>query len=196
MALEPLIASVGAAIFLREHIGPRRWIGFVLGMSGVVVMQEVWQPGFKLHGLAANALILLSYAAETTYSVMGKPLFGRAGLFKILTVAIVSGTIVNVAFDAGPTWRTAMALPGEVWVVVIYLSVICTVLGYALWFLVINESEVNVAAMTVFVQPVAGVIIPMIWLKESLRWGQLWGMLVIVLGLVIGLSRQVKRAED
>jgi drug/metabolite transporter (DMT)-like permease len=48
----------------------------------------------------------------------------------------------------------------------------------------------------VFVQPVAGVIIPMIWLKESLRWGQLWGMLVIVLGLVIGLSRQVKRAED
>ena len=192
MALEPLIASVGAAIFLREHIGPRRWMGFVLGMSGVVVMQEVWQPGFKLHGLLPNALILLSYAGETTYSLIGKPLFSRAGLLKIFTVAIVSGTVVNLAFDAGPTWRTAMALSGKVWVVVIYLSVICTVLGYALWFMVIKDSEVNIAALTVFMQPVVGVIIAMTWLKEGLRWGQLWGSLIILAGLVIGLSRQLR----
>jgi drug/metabolite transporter (DMT)-like permease len=35
MALEPLIVSVAAAIFLCEHIGPRRLAGFALGMLGV-----------------------------------------------------------------------------------------------------------------------------------------------------------------
>jgi len=32
MAVEPLLTSVAAAIFLREHIGPRRLGGFILGM--------------------------------------------------------------------------------------------------------------------------------------------------------------------
>src|SRR5262249_6815006 len=31
MGFEPVITSVAAAIFLREHIGPRRWVGLGLG---------------------------------------------------------------------------------------------------------------------------------------------------------------------
>ena len=191
MALEPLIASVGAAIFLREHIGPRRWAGFALGVAGVVLMAEIWRPEFHLPGLAANALILLSFLCETSYSLIGKPMFPRAGLFKILTVAIVAGVVVNLAFDAVPAWRAATTMPPKAWAMLAYLTLICTVLGYSLWFIVIRDSEVNVAALTVFMQPVVGVGIAMVWLGETLRWVQLWGSLVIVAGLVIGLSRQV-----
>lgn len=193
MALEPLIASVGAAVFLREHIGPRRWIGFGLGMAGVVLMAEVWRPDFHLPGLLANALILLSFVCETTYSVLGKPILARASLFKILTLALVSGTLVNLAWDGTITLRVAPALPLKSWLILAYLTLVCTVLGYALWYAVIKEAPVNVAALTVFMQPVAGVIIAMAWLGETLRWGQLWGSLIIVAGLVVGLSRQVRR---
>jgi hypothetical protein len=35
-----------------------------------------------------------------------------------------------------------------------------------------------------------------LWLGETLHWGQLWGSVAIVVGLVIGLSRQVTRADD
>ena len=194
MALDPLIASVGAAIVLKEHIGPRRWVGFMLGMSGVVLMAEVWRPNFHLPGLAANALILLSFFCETTYSLIGKPMFPRVGLFKILAVALISGTLMNLSLDAGSAFHAARTLPPSAWAMLAYLTLICTVLGYALWFIVIREAEVNVAALTVFMQPVVGVIIAMAWLGETLRWGQLWGSLVIVAGLVIGLSRQVRHA--
>jgi drug/metabolite transporter (DMT)-like permease len=193
MALDPLIASVGAAFFLKEHIGPRRWVGFGLGMVGVVAMAEVWRPEFRLPGLVTNALILLSFFCETTYSLIGKPIFPRASPFKILTVAIVAGALVNLALDGGSTWHAAAGLPPHAWGMLAYLTLICTVLGYALWFFVIKESEVNVAALTVFMQPVVGVIIAMAWLNENLRWGQLWGSLIIVAGLVIGLSRQLRR---
>src|SRR5260370_31741329 len=37
MAVEPLVTSVGAAIFLREHIRRRRWRWCGLGMLGVAV---------------------------------------------------------------------------------------------------------------------------------------------------------------
>jgi drug/metabolite transporter (DMT)-like permease len=196
MALEPLIASLAAAVFLREHIGPRRWVGFLLGIGGVVLMAEIWRPGFHWPGLLANALILLSFVCETTYSVMGKPMLPRAGLFKILAVALASGMAVNLTLDGTAALRAATALTPKSWLILLYLTLVCTVLGYALWFAVIKEAQVSVAALTIFVQPVAGVIIAMTWLGETLRWGQLWGSLVIMAGLVIGLSRQVRKLSQ
>ena len=74
-----------------------------------------------------------------------------------------------------------------------YLVAICTVAGYIVWLAVIRETEVSVAVLTVFIQPVVGLAIATVTLKESLHWGQLWGSVAIVIGLVIGLSRQIQR---
>ena len=193
IALDPLVSSVGAAIFLREHIAPRRWMGFLLGLTGAVLMAEVWRPGFRLPALTANALILLSFVCEAAYSLMGKPMLARAGLFKVLAIALLAATAVNLSVDGWPTIRAAAAMPPMAWLVVVYLSLICTVVGYSLWFVVIREAEVNVAALTIFIQPVVGAAVAMWWLGESLRWGQLWGSLVIVAGLAIGLPRPSRR---
>jgi drug/metabolite transporter (DMT)-like permease len=190
MALDPLVTSLGAAFFLREHIAPRRWIGFLLGLAGAVLMAEVWRPEFRLPALTANALILLSFFCEAAYSVVGKPILGRAGLFKVLAVALMAGTAVNLLMDGWPAIRAAAVMPPQAWLLLAYLSLICTLAGYSLWFVVIREAEVNVAALTVFIQPVVGAVVAVAWLNESLRWGQLWGSLVIVAGLVVGLERQ------
>lgn len=192
MGLEPLVTSIAAAVFLREHIGPRRWLGFCLGLSGVVFMAQVWRPDFRLPGLTANSLFVASFVCEAAYSVMGKPLLERAGLVKVLTIALVAGTVVNVLLDGRQSLAAAQALPWHAWLLLLYLAVICTVAGYIIWFVVIRVTEVNVTVLTVFLQPVVGVLIATWWLGESLHWGQLWGCLAIVLGLVIGLSRQIK----
>jgi drug/metabolite transporter (DMT)-like permease len=117
----------------------------------------------------------------------------RAGLFKILAVALMAGTFVNLFVDGSSTIQAAAAMPGEAWLLLAFLSLICTLAGYSLWFAVIKEVEVNVAALTIFIQPVVGAAVAVAWLHESLRWGQLWGSLAIVAGLIIGLSRQVRK---
>ncbi|HTA28891.1 MAG TPA: DMT family transporter [Candidatus Cybelea sp.] len=193
MALDPLVSSVGAAIFLRERIAPRRWMGFVLGLAGAVLMAEMWRPGFRLPALTANALIVLSFTCEAAYSVMGKPVLERAGIFKVLTLALLAGTFVNLFVDGWRTIPAAAAMPLRPWLVLAYLSLVCTVAGYSLWWAVIRYAEVNVAALTVLIQPVVGAAVAVAWLGESLRWGQLWGSLVIVAGLIIGLPRPSKQ---
>ena len=85
-------------------------------------------------------------------------------------------------------------MPAHLWWPVLYLATICTAIGYAVWFMVLKETDVNVTALTIFAQPVAGVLIAGFWLYEPLHWGQLWGSLAIVAGLVLGLSRQVRTA--
>ncbi|HEX4646480.1 MAG TPA: DMT family transporter [Verrucomicrobiae bacterium] len=192
MAVEPLVTSAGAALFLREHIGPRRWLGFGLGMLGVAVLNGFLRGDFKWAGLTASLIFISSFICETTFSIVGKPLIERAGLMKILTVALVFGTLGNLLLDGRQTMAAALAMPAYGWWMVLYLAVICTAIGYAVWFVVIRESEVNVAALTIFAQPLAGIAIAAVWLREPLHAGQLWGGAAIVAGLILGLSRQIK----
>src|SRR5204863_6806328 len=61
IALDPLITSIAAAIFLREQIAPRRWWGCTLGVAGVVLLSQVWREDVRpLHGLLANLLFMSS----------------------------------------------------------------------------------------------------------------------------------------
>ena len=187
MGLEPLLCSVAAALFLREHITVRRWVGFGMGLLGVVMLNGVWRQDFAFASLGASVIFISSFLCEAVYSIMGKPLIERAGMAKVLTLGLVFGTIGNLIWEGQATWNAVRSLSLTAWLWFAYLAVICTMIGYTLWFAVIRRTDVNVAAMTIFVQPVVGVPIAWLWLKEPLHWGQLWGSLAIVVGLVIGL---------
>src|SRR5437773_5075679 len=74
MALEPLVASVAAAIVLREHVGPRRAMGFSLGILGVVLLNRVWSPDFHWAGMKASLIFVSSFFCEASYSLFAKPI--------------------------------------------------------------------------------------------------------------------------
>jgi O-acetylserine/cysteine efflux transporter len=193
MALEPLMTTVAAALFLREHVGPRRVLGFGVGMVGVLLLNRVWRPEFHWTGLGPSLIFVSSFLCETAYSILGKPVIERAGLMKVLALALLGATVANLLIDGPKTLAAARTLPLSGWLLLAYLAAVCTAVGYGLWYVVIKEAEVNVVAMTIFVQPVAGVAMAAAWLGEPLHWGQLWGSLTIAAGLVFGLSRQIKR---
>jgi drug/metabolite transporter (DMT)-like permease len=193
MALDPLLTSLAAALFLREHIGPRRLAGFLLGLCGVGMLHEVWRADFQWTGLAPSLIFVSSFICEAAYSVMGKPIVGRAGVMKMLAISLASGTLLNLLIDGRQTVAAVAGLSPQGWVMLGGLAVVCTAVGYSVWFIVIRECPINVAALTVFAQAVFGVAIAAAWLGERLHWGQLLGSLTIVAGLVLGLSRQIKK---
>lgn len=196
MAVEPLLTAVAAAIFLREHIALQRWVGFSLGIVGVALLNRVWADDFKWAGLTASAVFIASFLSEAAYSIMGKPLMERVGPLKILAVSLVAGTLANLAIDGPTTFAAAAKMPASAWAWVAYLSILCTSLGYGLWLLVIRETDVNLTAMTILVQPVAGVPVAVLWLGERLHAGHFWGSLAIVAGLAIGLYSQPRIASN
>ena len=193
MAVEPLIASLVAALFLREHIGPRRLTGFALGMCGVVLLNGVWRKDFQWTGLVPSLIFVSSFVCEAGFSVIGKPILARAGVMKMLALSLLFATAVNLLIDGKDTLEAAQKLPPQAWWLLLALAIVCTVIGYGVWFMVIRECPINVAALTIFAQSVFGVAIAAVWLGEKLHWGQLLGSLVIVAGLVLGLSRQIQR---
>src|SRR3974377_8450 len=67
MAVEPLVAAVAAAIFVREHIGPRRVVGFALAMSGVVLLNGVWREEFRWTGLGESLIFFSVFLCVLAY---------------------------------------------------------------------------------------------------------------------------------
>lgn len=194
VALEPLVVSLGAALFLREVIPPNRWLGFLFGMIGVGLLANFWQPGFRLAGLGANLLFIGSFFCESAYSVMGKPLIERCHFLKVTTLALTAGVAVNLALDGPSTIAAARHLPLRGWLEIIFLATLCTAIGYAVWFAAMRVLPVNAVAMTVFTQPFAGGVIAILLLGEQPHWGQLWGGLAIAIGLVLGLRNAANGA--
>lgn len=196
MALEPLLTSIAAGLFLREHIGPRRVVGFVLGLAGVAILHGVWRADFQWVGLQASLIFVSSFICEAAYSVLGKPIVGRASVMKMLAISLAVGTAANLLIDGGSTWSAVKQLPPRAWLLLAALAVVCTAVGYTVWFVVIRECPVSVAALTVFAQSIFGVGLAALWLHEELHWGHLVGSLTILAGLVFGLSRQIKPAHS
>lgn len=191
-AFEPLVTSLAAAVFLHERIGPRRWAGFVLGLCGVALLHGVWRADFQWTGVAASLFFVSSFICEAAYSVMGKPITARASIMKMLAISLLVGTVANLLIDGSSTMVAAKTLMPKAWLLILGLAVICTAIGYSLWFMVIRECPLNVAALTVFAQSIFGVGLAALWLGEKLHWEQAVGCVTIIAGLVLGLSRQIK----
>ncbi len=188
IALEPLVTAVAAALFLREHVPVRRWAGFGVGMIGVLLLSHGWRLELPWAGLVANLIFLSSFICEAAYSVIGKPILERSGILKVVAVALGWGTLVNLMIDGPNTWAKLPSLTVTAWVILGYLSIICTLVGYSLWYVVIRETDVSLAAMTILIQPAVGVLIAAVAVAEPLHWGQLWGSAAIVLGLIVGVN--------
>jgi drug/metabolite transporter (DMT)-like permease len=192
MSLEPLVASLVAALFLKEHLGPRRLTGFALGMTGVALLNGAWRPDFQMINLSASLLFIASFICEALYSVMGKPIMMRASMMKMLAISLAVGTGTNLLIDGESTFLAAKGLSPTAWLLIVYLGIICTAVGYIVWFIVIRECPMNVAALTIFAQTVFGVAIAALWIGEKLRWEHLFGSIAIASGLAVGLSGQLR----
>jgi drug/metabolite transporter (DMT)-like permease len=196
MAFEPVITSLAAALFLHEHIGSRRWTGFALGMFGVILLNGIWRADFDWAGVRASLIFISSFVFEAAYSVVGKPITLRASAAKMVAISLAVGAAANLLVDGRSTIAAARVLPPSAWILLFALALICTAIGYSVWFIVIRDCPVNVAALTIFAQSAFGVAIAAVWLKEKLHWGHIWGSAAIVAGLAVGLSRQLKPPEN
>lgn len=93
----PLFATVGAALFLKETVGIRRWLAIAVGFAGVLA---IVRPGFAEIGLGvALALVSAVFAAGDWLTL--KPLSRRASTWSVvawLTLLATPMTLIPALF--------------------------------------------------------------------------------------------------
>ncbi|MEW6719685.1 MAG: DMT family transporter, partial [Thermodesulfobacteriota bacterium] len=195
VALNPLITAVLSALLLTERIGPARWLGLLVALSGVAVV--VSNGSFEaLRSLSLNPGDLLLLGAPlmwALYTVLGKKVLARLPPLTATAYAALFGALLLLpaALLEGPLQETAGGLTRWGWLSVLQLSLLGTVAGFVWWYDAVAEMGASRAAAFVYLVPLFGVILSHFILSEAVGAARIVGGALIVAGVYAGsLSRK------
>ena len=99
----PLVVTMGAALFLREPVGWRRWSAILTGFIGVLIILRPGTDGFEAAGLLTVACVLILAARDLSTRMMPADI----GTFQLTTWAylalVPSGIALMAVAQAPPT---------------------------------------------------------------------------------------------
>ena len=155
----PLAITAAAAIFLKEHVGWRRWSAAISGLIGVLL---IVRPGTAAFSPAA-LLILAAVATVVLRDLATRYISGAVPTLTLTLMSAAVGTLAGAMMLPFATWVTPSAKE-------IALIVVCALfltLGYALVIVAMRNGEVAT------VSPFRYAVIPFALLSGWLVWGQL-----------------------
>lgn len=124
----PLVVAMGAALFLGQGIGWRRWIAIIVGFAGVLIIIRPGMDGFVpatllavggMFGLAARDLVTRSLTVDLTGPQLGIHAFGMVAPAAFLLVILQGQALV---IPTAPQW--ALLGAGVVIGMLAYLAII------------------------------------------------------------------------
>lgn len=182
-ATETVFLSALAFFFLREAMPKARIAGIALGLLGVylIVANGLALPPLS-KSVEGNLLIALALAFEASSSILGKGLVTRYSALSVVTYQMLSGAIALAPFSVwemvqhGHTPHPSMP---ALWSL-LYLIVPCTVLGYVIWFTVLDQRSPGEMSVFLFIQPVAGAFLGAHFLGDKITSFTLVGAALVL----------------
>lgn len=187
---EPLLVSLGAYLYLRERLDRRTLAALLIAFAGAVLLSEFWTATDAARP-ASIMLIACGVFFEAFYSVLGKELLTRLPPLKVITLALLSGSAVNVLIlSLTGRWPDFTHFQVVHWAILGgYLSLICTVVGYTFWFYALRETAVATVAITIFVQIPFGLAFSRLWVGEQPTGSQILGAAIILAAVSLAVVR-------
>lgn len=188
-ATTPMFAALLAVGALGERLTPRKAVGLLVGVAGVVIVvggSPLTLSGPVLLSAGASLLAAVLYAVGGIYTA--RAFRGVTGLTMAAGQQLAGGALLlpllAVAPPGGPlTAKVALAVIG--------LVVASTALGFVLFFRLLSEVGPTSALTTTYLVPVFGILWGALFLGEPLGWSLLAGLAVVLasIGLVAGVPR-------
>ena len=185
-ATTPLFTMIISSYWMKEKMSVRKLTGLFIGLMGLVILVG-WIPielnGRTILALAFSLLASLSYGIGAVYTRIkfrqSPPMQTATGQISAAALLVLPLLIFsNSSYDL----NLNMAI------VVLVLALICTALGYALYFKLISTiGSINASLVTMLV-PVFSLIWGIVFLGETLTPGLLAGLALILGSLKLVLS--------
>lgn len=178
----PIIASVLASIFLKEHINIHKLISIVLGFVGILIITQPWQyfVHTQNHHLSLLELVpLLVALGDSIIGITVRKYLSRDHaitlvFYQFILCAMVSGTFAYVSSGGYiPILPLSLLLP-------IIITSIFTVLGYVCYSMAVQTAQIQVVMPMGYSQMVFGAILSIIVFNEYPNLHTVLGALVIV----------------
>jgi drug/metabolite transporter (DMT)-like permease len=192
----PLWIALLAAIFLGERLGRRGALGFSLAIAGLALILWPDDTGATDMGrrLLGDAIFLANGFTWACYNVMGKAMMARHEPLPATTAAGLAGFVGLIPFAAGE-WLVGQTprftLVGAA--AVAYTGLLVTVVGFLTLFWAYSRVRAAQVAITMYLQPLAGVLVAWALLGEQLNGAFLAGAALVFGGVWVVTTTDHRR---
>lgn len=191
VSLQPLVVALAAGPLLGERIAPRQWLGFLLGLIGVVlVLAEKLDPGavlafqgFDRWAVLVCVLSLVAIAAGTLYQKrFGQNMDLRSGTTIQYIAAFAVSLPVALAFESLAIDWTPRFIFAMTWLVLVL-----SIGAVSLLMLLIRLGEASKVSSLFYLVPPSTAVIAYFLFDERLGVQALVGMAIAALGVALAV---------
>jgi len=192
----PMLQALAGHIFLDgERLRSTQWIGFGLGLAGLVLLFRTDLLGFGPDGVPTALLLLLSPVSVVVGTTLVKrygggvssTLLNRNGMF--VGAALLLGVAFAFERETAADW-TMPAIAS-----VLYLAIIGTVVTFSLYFWLLRYTPAHRMALIAYVTPALALLLGWALADEPLTFSILAGAGCVLCGVLLVVHRGHTRAD-
>jgi len=187
-ATTPIWGVIVAHLWTRdERITPAKILGVLVGFAGVATMIG---PDLLFNGNGTVMAQVACLTAALCYALAGvwARRFKALGVppIKVAAGQLIVGALAMapIAFAIDQPWLRPLP-PLEAWGAIAALALLCTALGYVLYFKLIETAGATNALLVTLLVPPTAILMGGLIFGERLTSGQLAGFGIIALGLAL-----------
>lgn len=184
-SLQPLLVATVAGRILGERITPAMWVGVVLGLTGVVVVVS----GDLGTGAAAWWAYLLPAAGMlslTTGTVLTQRLRPTESMLQSFTMQMVVTAIALVTISLA-VGQATVPTNTDFWLAVMWLVLLSTLGGYALYVFVTRTRGATVASVLLYLTPPTTMLWVWLMFGVPITLPSVVGMAISAIGVTLVL---------
>jgi len=210
-SVNPIFIIPLAAFYLNERITKRTVISLALSIAGIIVIMNPLNVGLDLKGIVLAILAAVTFAVYSVYSKTRAGYYGSMALNSftflvgdlVLFILIMLSKIGSVAdFFAARGMGTFSAIPvvhginsGNI-LVVLYLGIVVTGLGYVFFFKAMHETSATTASIVFLIKPALAPLFALLIIAEKIPFNTIIGMGFILLGSAYNFMGSVPAKSD
>jgi len=194
--LAPIFILCLAILFLGEKLTVRRGLGLALCIVGMGVISFARRGGGSAAYPIVVAVTALAPLSWSCFSVVTKPMTKTVDPVHWTFLSLVFGSLPGalvLPWIGGPE---LLALDGTGWAAILYLALLATIVGFAIWTWLLRHLPASTVGLTVFLNPpltttskaILAIAIPSMFTFGATPMEGIGGAIVLA-GLAVGVVR-------
>jgi drug/metabolite transporter (DMT)-like permease len=190
--LAPILITILSTKILKEKLSRKQFLGIMMAAIGTLTVITGGTLSLQFDESARTSfffgsLILFSTPfLWTAYSIYGKKIVENYNPLLIVTYVTVLGAICLIPFSLFEnSLQQVFILSINSWLAILYLSITCSVIGYYIWFYVIEQVGAAITSTFLFAEPLITVLFAVMFVGEEVTFSLLMGGILIFTGVYL-----------
>jgi drug/metabolite transporter (DMT)-like permease len=193
----PAIIGIISFVFLKERLTPKKTIGIILAVIGVLLMNVISGGSSSINSLLGNSLIIGAVLTEALFITLGKSVSSKVSPLMISTMMSIFGLILFLPFALYEaknfTFSTVDIMD---WLNILYFGVVITVIAFLLMYQGLSKVSASSAGILTSILPLSTVILSFLVLKEKILLSHIVGMAFVLVAIFVLSKESTKEETD